>query len=132
MKLINERKISAKEYDHRMYDNLDWTYIYEMKDGRILFGSRTRLVDDVNKLDSNDKYNESKTYAFGGAMGPGCFLPYSFMQNVARKGALYFKDSKPYQVEERFYERSKICDSMFDVSHMIIRDVEEESDAKGE
>lgn len=126
MKLINERKISSEEYDYRKYDNLDWTYIYEMKDGRILFGNRTRLVDDVNNLSSNDKFNERNTYAFGGAMYPGCFLPYSFTQNVARKGVLYFKDGKPYQVEERFYERSKICPSMFGISHMIIRDVEKE------
>lgn len=59
-------------------------------------------------------------------MYPGCFLPYSFTQNVARKGVLYFKDGKPYQVEERFYERSKICPSMFGISYMIIRDVEKE------
>lgn len=126
MRLINERKISANEYDYHMYDNLDWTYIYEMKDGRILFGNRTRLVDDVNKLDRHDKFNESTTYAFGGAMGPGCFLPYSFNQNVERKGALYFKDGKPYQVEERFYKRSRTCSSMWDISHMIIRDVDNE------
>ena len=127
MRLINERKISPKEYNnHRIYGNLDWTYIYEMKDGRILFGRTIRLVDDVNKLCSNDKYNERYTYPFAGAMHPGCFLPYSFMQNVVRKGVLYFKDGKPYQVEERFYKRSTICPSMFDISHMIIRDVYKE------
>ena len=125
MKLINERKISSEEYDYRKYDNLDWTYIYEMKDGCILFG-KTRMVDDVNKLDIYDKSNTSNVYPFGGAMSPGCFLPYSFMQNVARKGVLYFKDGKPYQVEERFYKQSEICPSMFGISHMIIRDVDKE------
>ena len=42
MKLINERKISANEYDCHMYDNLDWTYIYEMKDG---------IIDDLSEFD---------------------------------------------------------------------------------
>lgn len=126
MKLINERQISVEEYKHCMLYNLDWTYIYEMKDGRILFGNRTSLVDDVKKLSAHDKYNSANVYPFAGAMHPGCFLPYSFKQNVVRQGVLYFKDGKPYQVEERFLKRSEICPSMFDVSHMIIRDVDKE------
>ena len=126
MKLINERQISVEEYKHCMLYNLDWTYIYEMKDGRILFGNRTSLVDDVKKLSAHDKYNSANVYPFAGAMHPGCFLPYSFKQNVVRQGVLYFKDGKPYRVEERFFKRSEICPSMLAVSHMVIRDVDNE------